>query len=77
MESIIFIVSDVLGVEVEKIAPESKLYHDLGADSFDFVTIISKCESLYRITITDEDRLNIITVKDLYDVVWDKIQHSI
>lgn len=69
---IIDILSDQLGIEKQKIKPESKLTEDLGADSLDTVEINQVIEERFNISIPDEDIKKIKTVQDVIDYLGSK-----
>lgn len=56
------IVSDQLFADIEDITNESSFIEDLGADSIDFVELITEFEDKFRIHIDDEDAERISTV---------------
>ncbi|MDX2160646.1 MAG: acyl carrier protein [bacterium] len=56
------IVADLLGVETEKITPESSFRDDLEADSLDLVELIMAFEEEFGGEISDEDAQKITTV---------------
>lgn len=70
---VIDILADQLGVEKEKVKPESKLVDDLGADSLDTVEINHVLEDKFNISIPDEEVANLKTVQDLIDYLKSKI----
>lgn len=72
-EGIRSILSDKLGVGLEKIGLESKLVDDLGADSLDQVEVIMAIEEKYKIEIPDSDAEKISTVKQIFDYVSTRI----
>ncbi len=51
------VIADTLGVEPEKITPESSLVYDLGADSLDTIEVIMALQEEFDIEIPDEDIL--------------------
>ena len=58
------LVAEQLGVEAEKVTPESSFIEDLGADSLDLVELIMALEEEYGIEIPDEDAAKLKTVQD-------------
>lgn len=68
-EKIIKIISESLGVEKEKITPQSDFFEDLNADKLELADLILKIQQILNITIP-EDRLNKIQkVSDLVNEV--------
>ena len=61
-ERVIDIVAEQLGVDKEKITPETSFVNDLGADSLDTVELVMEFEEEFDITIPDEEAEKIQTV---------------
>lgn len=61
-ERVIEIVADQLGVEREKVSPESHFVNDLGADSLDTVELVMELEDEFEINIPDDAAEKIQTV---------------
>lgn len=62
-----------VGVDMGKVKPEATFDDDLGADSLDKVEVLMEIEDAFDIHISDEEALQIKTVKDLYDYLSDKV----
>ena len=58
------IVVEQLGLEREKVQPESKFVDDLGADSLDTVELVMALEEEFDIEIPDEEAEKITTLKE-------------
>lgn len=56
-------------LEIQEITEESNIVNDLGADSLDLVEIFLELEKELNIKLTRQDRKNIVTVKDILDIV--------
>ncbi|MFC1484740.1 acyl carrier protein [Candidatus Neomarinimicrobiota bacterium] len=56
------VITDKLGVEPSKIAPEAKFVEDLGADSLDTVELIMQLEDEFNLEIPDEEAEKLTTV---------------
>lgn len=56
-------------LEVEEITEESNIVNDLGADSLDLVEIFLLLEKEFNIKLTRQDRKNIVTVRDILNLV--------
>jgi acyl carrier protein len=56
------VIVELLGVEEDKIKPESKFREDLEADSLDLVELIMAFEEKFGGEISDEDAQTITTV---------------
>ena len=63
------LVAEQLGVDNEKITPESSFIEDLGADSLDLVELIMALEEEFDIEIPDEIAANLKTVQDAMDYI--------
>ena len=69
-EKVISIVSEVLGIESEKIT-SADTFDDLYIDSLDLVEIIIKCEQEFSYPIKDDKVQNLKTVGDLVNLIKD------
>ncbi|MCZ6792503.1 MAG: acyl carrier protein [Planctomycetota bacterium] len=56
------IVCDRLGVEPEKVKPETSFVNDLGADSLDIVELVMELEEEFGLSIPDDKAEGITTV---------------
>ncbi len=63
------IISEKLGVEIEKVVPEASFVDDLGADSLDLVELIMSMEEEFETDISDEVAEKLVTVKDVIDYI--------
>jgi acyl carrier protein len=66
------IIVEQLGVDEDKVQPDTHLMKDLEADSLDAVEIIMAIEEEYGIEIPDEDAEKFQKVSDLVDFVEEK-----
>lgn len=69
-EKVISIVSEVLGIESEKIT-SADTFDDLYIDSLDLVEIIIECEQEFGYPIKDDKVQNLKTVEDLVNLIKD------
>lgn len=69
-EKVISIVSEVLGIESEKIT-SADTFDDLYVDSLDLVEIIIECEQEFGYLIKDDKVQNLKTVGDLVNLIKD------
>ena len=69
-EKVISIVSEVLGIENEKIT-SADTFDDLYVDSLDLVEIIIECEQEFGYPIKDDKVQNLKTVGDLVNLIKD------
>ncbi len=56
----------------EKVVLEAKLKEDLGLDSLDAVELNMALEEAFDISISDEDLMKFVSVKDIVDFVDSK-----
>lgn len=63
-ERVTDIVVEQLGLERDKVRPESKFVDDLGADSLDTVELVMALEEEFDIEIPDEEAEKITSLKD-------------
>lgn len=68
------LVSKMLAVDISEVTPEAELEDDLGADSLDAVEVIMAVEERYGIQIRDDELNDIITVRDLIDIVYTRTE---
>ena len=66
------IISEQLGIEEEKIKPESKFIDDLGADSLDIVELIMSFEEKFNIEIPETEAEKMQTVQSVLDYLENK-----
>ena len=69
-EKVISIVSEVLGIESEKIT-SADTFDDLYVDSLDLVEIIIECEQEFGYPIKDDKAQKLKTVGDLVNLIKD------
>lgn len=69
-EKVISIVSEVFGIESEKIT-SADTFDDLYIDSLDLVEIIIECEQEFGYPIKDDKVQNLKTVEDLVNLIKD------
>ena len=65
--------ADQLDIDPEKIAPESDIVEDFGADSLDVVDMITTLSDEFGVDIPDEEIENFHTVGDVVQYVEDRI----
>lgn len=75
MQKIVSALVEQLGVEPEEVTMESSFSNDLGADSLDSIELLMNAEREYGIKIPDEETSSIATVRDLYNVIVEKMQN--
>ena len=60
-------------IDPEKIAMETNLIDDLGADSLDVVELIMNLEDEFGVSISDEEAVNLVTVQKIVEFL-EKLQ---
>ncbi|MDQ7788377.1 MAG: acyl carrier protein [Thermodesulfovibrionales bacterium] len=75
-KEIISIVADISGYEEEEIHPESDLQKDLEVDSIKAIEIAVAIEKKYRVSVRDEDIPNLITVRQVVDLIADLMKQK-
>ena len=68
-KEIISIVADVSGYDEEEIRPESDLQKDLEVDSIKAIEIAVAIEKKYKVSVRDEDIPNLVTVRQVVDLI--------
>jgi len=57
-------------IEKDELAPEKKIFDDLGLDSLDIVDLVVALQQKFGVKIRDDERVrNIRSVKDIYDYI--------
>lgn len=74
-QRVIDIVAEQLGVEKEKVTPETSFVNDLGADSLDTVELVMELEEEFDINIPDDAAEKIQTVGQAIEFI-EKAQAS-
>ena len=72
-ERVIDIVAEQLGVDKEKVTPETSFVNDLGADSLDTVELVMELEEEFDINIPDDAAEKIQTVGQAIEYI-EKLQ---
>lgn len=68
-ERVVGIVAEQLGVEKEKVKPETSFVNDLGADSLDTVELVMELEEEFEVDIPDDAAEKIQTVGQAIDFI--------
>jgi len=66
------LIVELLEVDEAKVVPEASFVDDFGADSLDFIELITAAEEAFRIEISDEDAGKMQTVQDAVDYIESK-----
>jgi acyl carrier protein len=68
-ERVIDIVAEQLGVDKDKVKPETSFVNDLGADSLDTVELVMELEEEFNVNIPDDAAEKIETVGQAIDFI--------
>jgi len=66
------IIAEKLSVELDEIVPEASFVDDFGADSLDFIELITAVEDTFGIEIPDDDMEKLGTVQDAVNYIESK-----
>jgi acyl carrier protein len=69
LERVCDVVSDVLGVNVQDITPESRFVEDLGAESIQSVELVAAFEEEFEIEMDEEAALRVQSVGKAVDFI--------
>ncbi len=64
---------DEFEVEADELQPDANLKDTLELDSLDFVDLVVSVESNFDVKLVADDFVSIITLKDFYDFIDDKL----
>ena len=73
-EKVIDIVCEQLGVQREKVTPETSFINDLGADSLDTVELVMEFEDEFDVNIPDDEAEKIQTVGDAIKFIKERVE---
>ena len=59
------VISDVLGIPIEKVQEDASLASDLAADSLDAVEVVMELEEAFQVVLSNFDRSTVQTVSGL------------
>ena len=62
-----------IGIDEEKVTPESDIIKDLGLDSLDIVDMLMSVEETFGVTIDDGDVAEMKTVADVVKFIDDNV----
>ncbi|NUM34691.1 MAG: acyl carrier protein [Candidatus Brocadiae bacterium] len=75
-EKIYNIVSEIIGTPKDELTLKTTFIHDLCADSLTIVDIVSKCEDVFQINISDEQAENMKSIGDAVDYICSRLVGS-
>jgi acyl carrier protein len=67
------ILIDEFELDKDQVKPEALLKEDLEIESLDFVDIAVIIEKEFGVKIKGEQLVNVLTLKDFYEFVYDKV----
>jgi len=73
-EKLYDIVSEIIGTPREELKPETTFVHDLSADSLTIVDIMTRCEDVFQITISDEEAENMKSIGDAAKYIKSRVK---
>ena len=73
-ERVIDIVAEQLGVDKEKVTPETSFVNDLGADSLDTVELVMELEDEFDLTIPDDQAEKLKTVGEAIEYIKSQLE---
>lgn len=73
LEDIVLALSEQLSVPVDDITLDSNITGELGADSLDIVELINVLEQKYKIEVSDEEVMSMLTVENVLDLITKKL----
>lgn len=62
-----------IGIDEEKVTPDSDIIKDLGLDSLDIVDMLMSVEETFGVTIDDSDVAEMKTVADVVKFIEDNV----
>ena len=67
------LVSSQLGVELNEVVADARIFDDLGADSLDVVELVMALEEAFDIVVSDEDVEGMQTIGDVESYVAGRV----
>ncbi len=66
------LIVELLEVDESKVVPEASFVDDFGADSLDFVELITAVEEAFKVEISDDAAAKLRTVQDAVNYILEK-----
>ena len=66
------LIAQQLNKSIDEVTEDKEVVQDLGADSLDVVEMLMSLEEEFKITVPEEDAVNIKTVGDIVKLIEDK-----
>ncbi len=76
VEIVIKELSEIVGIDKEKIKPESSLMDDIGITSLEVLVLVGKLETLTGVSLNQQDTMEIETVSDVVEAIIKKGQKN-
>ena len=69
LEELKELISEQLGVDLDRIDDDTNIIEDLGADSLDVAELLMTLEDQYNVIVPDEEITKLKTVRDVADYI--------
>ena len=63
------LIAQQLNKSVDEVTEEKEIVKDLGADSLDVVEMLMSLEEEFKVTVPEEDAVNVKTVGDIVNLI--------
>ncbi len=73
LEKVMELLAKQLRIDAATITPETSIIEDLGADSLDIVEMLMAVEEKFGITVSDEEAMQLRTIRDVADFIEKKL----
>ena len=73
LEKVMDMLAKQLRVDVNTLDPDTNIVEDLCADSLDIVEMLMAVEQKFGITVSDEEAMQLKTIRDVADFIKKKI----
>ncbi|MHC4480357.1 MAG: acyl carrier protein [Planctomycetota bacterium] len=70
------VVSDVLGVTLQEITPQSQFLEDLGAESIQSVELVAAFEEEFEVELAEDAALQVQTVGEAVDFISEALRRQ-
>jgi len=66
------LIVELLEIDEGEVVPEASFVDDFGADSLDFVELLTAVEEGFKVEVPDEDASKLQTVQDVVNYIFEK-----
>ena len=73
LEKVMDMLAKQLRIDVNTLEPDTNIVEDLCADSLDIVEMLMEIESKFGITVSDEEAMELKTIRDVADFIESKL----